>query len=647
MVKFLTFSQVSFRVPVTIGAILLALIGVGAWLAGQKGEAFVMQGYRTDSFGYAQIVQQALEHTFVANNLAELEQVVTDLGTEPEVRLIRILDTQGKVLASSIPPEVGVRLSNQSPQCRACHLGKNEPLPSQKADSAASGAQPLAAYLQEPGRLITAAPLENQVTCQACHSGSQATLGIMLIEHSSQVAEQRIGELRFGIGAAAVVLFFTLFGTIWASYEWLVGRPLHRLSRSVSASENGKDDFSRLADHLQRLEQSVEEKDSLLEDQRVKLNALLSLSEWIDVTQSKERLMQFAVSKVREVTGYTTVAMRLFDPQQRCFHLIAQSGMTASMVESLKCIPMDFGFFKDICTTHRAAYTSDLANDERLASPAPLEVGMRSLISVPLLSGERIMGSMELVTNELHLWTEDKIRWLELVGRSLGNGLHHIETTERLRNLAVIQERSLIAQEMHDGLAQLLNSLRLWVENAQLALKEDNLREVEDSIQNIDLTARDASTSLRDEILGLRAANHPAGGILPAIQEYINRYRRQWGIETTLQMEPHHGQDGLRQLSQAAEIQLLRIVQEGLTNIRRHANASHVVVRLRDNVAGVTMEIQDDGRGFDPTAIPDEKLGLRIIRERVASVGGMVTVESASGKGTRMIVEIPKIITTN
>ena len=351
---------------------------------------------------------------------------------------------------------------------------------------------PRGIFAPDDERLVTAAPLENQVTCQACHSSSQATLGVILVERSTIEAARRIDELRLAVYAGASVLFFVLFGSIWGVYEGLVGRPLRRLNQRVSLlaplarplpepgrslpadGANAKreiDDFARIAGQMEGLHAAAVEKTGLLDAQRADSNALLSLSEWIDVSQTKEKVLQFAVSKVQEVTGFSTVAMRLFNSDSRCFRLVAHNGMTPRMVEGLKCIPMDVGFFKDICATHRAACSTDLASDERLASRTPLEAGMRSLVCVPLVSGERIMGSMELVTKDAHLWTDDEIRWLELVGRSLGNGLHHIETTDRLRNLAVIQERSLLAQEMHDGLAQLLNTLRLWAENAQLALR--------------------------------------------------------------------------------------------------------------------------------------------------------------------------------
>jgi signal transduction histidine kinase len=317
--------------------------------------------------------------------------------------------------------------------------------------------------------------------------------------------------------------------------------------------------------------------------------------------------------------------------------------MSPRMIEDLHRVPVEIGFTGDVYKTHRAAYTSDLAADPRLEAPSPLEMGYRSLISVPFLSGDRLIGTMELATTEVHRWKADEIRWLELVGRSIGNVLHHIETSAQLQGLAVMQERSRIAQEIHDGLAQLIGTLRLWAEEAQRALQANDQREAQADLQKIEQAARDAYASLREEILGLRYTISPEQGILPVVREYLNRYQRQWGIETQLTLRPV-GPDGRERwtVSPAAEIQLLRIIQEGLTNVRRHAEASRVVVALDEADSCLRVEVRDNGRGFALADVPDDKLGLRIMRERAASVGGRVIIESSGGEGTRLVVELPR-----
>ena len=121
MMSHRSFWQINLRIPTIIGAVLLALILFGVWLAVAHIDRFVMQSYQTDMYSYAQTVERALEHNFIENDFGALEKVVHDLSFEPETRSIRILDIDGNVLASSAPGELNIRLSNDAPQCRPCH----------------------------------------------------------------------------------------------------------------------------------------------------------------------------------------------------------------------------------------------------------------------------------------------------------------------------------------------------------------------------------------------------------------------------------------------------------------------------------------------------------------------------------------------
>jgi signal transduction histidine kinase len=214
--------------------------------------------------------------------------------------------------------------------------------------------------------------------------------------------------------------------------------------------------------------------------------------------------------------------------------------------------------------------------------------------------------------------------------------------------MAVMHERARIAQEIHDGLSQLIGTLRVWAEQAQLALQDNDLREVQDALQKIEQSARDAYGGLREEILGLRDVLLPGRGIASVIREFLSRYQRQWGIETQLLVQPNGSSGGGNRsgagqlaISPAAEIQLLRIIQESLANVRRHANASRVVISLQAGAGSLRVEIRDNGQGFDLLEVPEDKFGLRIMRERAASVGGRVSVESQRGEGTLLVIELP------
>ncbi len=629
-------TPVKTKILVVIIPLLLAVTIPGAYLLRSYLVDSLYSAYEASLRNELVTVEQALAHAFMVNDFQTVQKLVADLSYQGRLHQIRILNQEGAILASSIPAEVGIRLDPASPPCRACHSSQN---------GVALSTQQLPADDAGQQFIITANPLDNQIACRPCHANAGATLGMILAEQDTGPVEAQEMALTTGIYTGAGVLLLALTGAFWFSFNRLVARPLRSLAlpELTASLANRQDEFGAVARRLRELDTTVKETSGQLDAQRRSFNALLTLSESIDVTLTAAKVLQFAIGQVQEVTGFTAIAMRLFDQEQKCFHLVAQSGMSPRMVEDLACIPAEIGFTGDVYKTHRAAYTSNLSGDPRLESQAPLEVGYHSLVSVPFLSGERLMGSMELATKEAHSWSESEVRWLELMGRSIGTVLHHIETSKQLQGLAVMQERSRIAQEIHDGLAQLIGTLRMWADDAQLAMQEDDLPAVRADLQKIEQTARDAYASLREEILGLRDTLSPGQGLIPVIGKFLDRYQRQWGIETQLCLgqDLANGHDAAW-VSPAAEIQLLRIIQEGLTNVRRHANAARVIVALEDGPERLRVEIRDNGQGFDPHNIPEEKLGLRIMRERAASVGGRVAVESSGLGGTVLTVELPK-----
>lgn len=616
--------------------LLLGGLSLGAYFLRNSVISILSNNFQINLINEAEMIQQSLEHAFIKNEFDSVQQMVMSMSHQSQINTIRILGLNGKVLASSIQDEIGVHLDLENPQCLSCHTDHSTMTLSTQQQFVNLRGEPI---------LVTANPMENKIVCQGCHPNAGASLGVLLIERETGTLTDQLMHISSMIYLSAGALFAFLTAAIWVGFHRAIFRPLNALTSKEhwAALAPREDEYGYLARQLEDLTSTIEEKEAQFEAQRRSFHALQSLSELIDVTLTPEKVLQLAIPKVQEVTGFNHIAMRLFETENRRFHLVAQIGMTPKMVDDLRCIPAEIGFTGDVYKTHRAAYTSDLSEDPRLESPSPVESGFRSLVSVPFLSGDRLMGSMELASKTSRVWQEDEIRWLELMGRSIGNVLHHIETSNRLQGKAVIQERSRIAQEIHDGLAQLIGTMRIWAEEARSALQHDDVRLAQDDLQKIETSARDAYASLREEILGLRDTLAPGRGILPVIHELLSRYQRQWGIETRLHTS--HGlteSDGSLLISPAAEIQLLRIIQEALVNIRRHARASLVTVSFQENEHHLRVEIRDNGQGFDPQSIPEDKFGLRIIRERAASIGATASIHSIPGDGTRVILELPK-----
>jgi signal transduction histidine kinase len=118
----------------------------------------------------------------------------------------------------------------------------------------------------------------------------------------------------------------------------------------------------------------------------------------------------------------------------------------------------------------------------------------------------------------------------------------------------------------------------------------------------------------------------------------MDRFQRQWGIAASVELI---GEEGDWAITPQVELQLLRIVQEAIANVHRHANASLVKVRLKKEGDDLALEIEDDGRGFDPDQVREDQIGLRIMRERAESIGWSFSLDTHQYKGTRITIRAP------
>jgi two-component system nitrate/nitrite sensor histidine kinase NarX len=243
--------------------------------------------------------------------------------------------------------------------------------------------------------------------------------------------------------------------------------------------------------------------------------------------------------------------------------------------------------------------------------------------------------------DQIRSFSDREVLLLQQLAQNVVVAIENATLYNQVRSMTATEERRWLAQEIHDGLAQLIGSLRLWSEEARISLEENDLGAAMKTIQRIETGARDAYTSLRDEMLGLRDSDFSKKDILEVISEYLNRFQRQWSIQTQLHLKESAKNLQPWPVSNAAEVQLLRILQEGLTNIRRHARASSVSVTIAIEEGLLKIQVEDDGVGFDMERPPEDRLGLRIMRERAAVVGGTISISSHVGVGTKLEIHLP------
>lgn len=262
----------------------------------------------------------------------------------------------------------------------------------------------------------------------------------------------------------------------------------------------------------------------------------------------------------------------------------------------------------------------------------------RSAASAPLMVGEDVLGMFTIVHKEYYHWQEKDIDYLLDVGKLLGITVQHARIARKTTDLEILLERKRLSGEIHDNLSQLISSLNMSTEAALLSWEEGNMDWLRNDLERIRTTSREAARTLREEMLSLRTPTNETKGLISGVRECTQRFKQQWGIDTELYLD-----NGVETLivSTQVELQFIRILHESLANIIRHAVASRVRVVLQGDTNGLYMQIQDNGRGFDPEAVSRERLGLRIMRERAESLGGVLRVESGSGLGTTIRVDVP------
>jgi signal transduction histidine kinase len=241
-------------------------------------------------------------------------------------------------------------------------------------------------------------------------------------------------------------------------------------------------------------------------------------------------------------------------------------------------------------------------------------------------------------------FTEEDERGVTLFAAQAAVAMENARLHGQVQALAAVGERERIARELHDSLAQALGYVRLQAATAREALAQGREDIAAAALGQIGDVAGDAYGEVREAILGLRSGG--SGGersLVDALGEYVCRYREQTGVDVDFEVGPDVA--ALR-LAPAVEVQLVRIIQEAVANVRKHARTARARLRL-DVVTGASGPrlralVADDGQGFDlEHSRREAHYGLAIMRERAEGVGGHLEIVSSPGRGTQVQVDMP------
>ncbi len=214
----------------------------------------------------------------------------------------------------------------------------------------------------------------------------------------------------------------------------------------------------------------------------------------------------------------------------------------------------------------------------------------------------------------------------------------NLNIRRRIEREAIIEERRRIAREIHDGVAQSLSYLNLKTRKVSNLLSHQKTVEALNEIGDIREVVQDTYEDIRETIDQLSTEIRTMT-LVPSLGNYVREFSHNNGIPVDFDVAKPFAK-----LSPVAELQLLRIAQEALTNVRRHAKATHVLVKLDNSDNSVDMTIKDNGKGFvlsDLEKSPPGYHGLTIIKERAEGLGGTLTINTNPGQGTEVKISLP------
>jgi signal transduction histidine kinase len=267
-------------------------------------------------------------------------------------------------------------------------------------------------------------------------------------------------------------------------------------------------------------------------------------------------------------------------------------------------------------------------------------LGAKSLLAVTIEASGHPAGRVFLV-NPKKRFTSADLRWFEAIIRHIGPPLENVFLLRSLRSRAIESERSRISRDLHDGILQTLLSLNMQLEVLRIKLPQKAEQASEDLL-SLQKTVRQEGEELRRMVTDLRPLRVDSADMRELMHGFAERFRNESGLKLDLFIA-----DQNMRVPDRLCRELFQIYREALHNIKKHAKASHVVVKLGQDDARVFLVIDDNGTGFSFSGhfasedLDRLRLGPISIKERTRSVGGTLTVESNPGHGARLTIEIP------
>ncbi|MCC7548282.1 MAG: type IV pili methyl-accepting chemotaxis transducer N-terminal domain-containing protein [Burkholderiales bacterium] len=475
---------------------------------------------------------------------------------------------------------------------------------------------------------------------------------VRAIEQAISHTTYLLRTLQFGL------IVLSLVGTVALIYLMflLVVRPVAALEAGMKRMADGdfavrlpvesQDEFGELASgfnsmaaHLQdlyaNLEHRVAQKTRTLADKNEELATLYEVAALLGQPGSIEAVCRDFLRELMSRLEAQGGAVRLIEPDSGEIHLFVHQGLSGAFTESERCLR------RGGCLCGEGAQRAQpsvhvLVQGALRAEPIRCrEEGFATVGVFPMRLREHNLGLFNLYFREPREFSTQERFMLETLGRHLAIAVENQRLVAREKEMAISEERNLLAQELHDSIAQSLAFLNIQAQLLQDSLDHDRLDSAREELGRIREGIQESYDDVRELLVHFRTRMAETD-IEAAIASALVRFESQTRVKTRFL------QSGVGlPLAPEMQLQVMHIVQESLSNARKHAQATSVQVEMERGTV-YRFWVRDDGRGFDPQAVhTDLHVGLRIMRERAHRIGGELRVTSSQGRGTEVLLTLP------
>ncbi|MGL6069739.1 type IV pili methyl-accepting chemotaxis transducer N-terminal domain-containing protein [Craterilacuibacter sp.] len=482
---------------------------------------------------------------------------------------------------------------------------------------------------------------------------------VLLVEQNN---ERKNNWLRLSQGVLGLVACAGTLTMIYLLYLWIIlpvlrlQQGLQRMARHDFATRlpvESQDElgavvvgFNAMADELEGLYRSLEarvrEKTAQLAAQNRELSALYEVEAFLNQPGDIDALCRGFLQRVMRLLNAQGGSLRVLDSSRDRLHLMVSEGLSDALVAAERCMRVDHCFCGEVSRSGPLVVHDFRQRAESSVEPFRCsEEGFSALAVFQIVAVNRVLGTFSLHFDAPREMASAEIQLLATLGQRLGIALDNRRLSAKARQLAVAEERSLVAQGLHDSIAQGLNFLNLQVQLLASVAREDNMDEVREIIPLLKTGVEESYQDVRELLLNFRS-KLGQGELLAAIDETLARFRRQCSAEVVLDIKEQGGAP----LPPDQQLQVLFILQEALSNVRKHACASEVNIVLH-NGSDFVLQVSDNGDGYEPSEVAaraESHIGLHIMQERAVRLNARLVLSSVPGKGTRLILTLPQAV---